>query len=585
MYASINQARESLLQNSNHAPSYSNMAWSYLQLLDYEFSHVLATEKKVAEARQKELKEQAEKEKANPAGKAEGAPNSDAPKAEPAKADAPKSEPAKPADASKKPVVSWRRFHLPTLFAAILLAPQEVPAKGNPPAQAAPAKAAPSQATPDAKMTPSKQIAGSPTSPQRQPAATPGQPTQPGQANQPTELQAMMADYIDPAFRLTKSKNPFRHWQAINAAHSAIVANPNDPANHEMYAKLCLGNQMMDLGAFHFRRAVELTSPSLIASANLKPVVDQLQAQVDARSEAYQQRLGQLMREREKAGMEPDDPFARFGIAMQLSMPQLAIKELEDARVPPELEPQRAYQLFLAYLDVGQGRKAQEILELESIKQYPNLQVGEFEFFYATIYLLQGDSTNANKILEQAIAMIRATRAKSAIDSVDNVLRYGNIEPIPEDSFIKFHDSIFRESHYLFYLGIIKIELGKPKEAVELFEKALELMPNYPFRAVISNYVELIAGKKIDPTAPKIDYEKLNVAKRFETPKPTAPNEGVKPNKADPSKGTNPGRLTLQRPMSPLRQKRSQRKQRKKRSRQSQRRTDRQATTVFLLLE
>jgi hypothetical protein len=147
----------------------------------------------------------------------------------------------------------------------------------------------------------------------------------------------------------------------------------------------------------------------------------------------------------------------------------------------------------------------------------------------AQVLLAAGQYDGARQQLEQSLAEIRSGRIQKGLDTVDGMIRGAPfLGPTQQGGLggpIVAREELFneltREARLGFELGLILIEMGKPRDAVKAFVAALEAYPRaIIYRPIMDYYVDLIKKAGISdvklPPDPAVYVQDDELSIKFE---------------------------------------------------------------------
>jgi tetratricopeptide (TPR) repeat protein len=348
-------------------------------------------------------------------------------------------------------------------------------------------------------------------------------PAGPPGAMATAELEARMLRLPSNRGTLTTAQfSVLRHRQLMAAAMGAAISQPGNITAHMMLTDLCQANGLTDLAEEHARMVLGLIPPQ--QRERFQPTVDALSLEAKQQRERFDLEIKAREEARRKEGMDVNDPFERFFVARQLGLVKLAITDLESAVINDQASKQRDFFLLDQYLICGYAQKAFDVIQ--NLREFPGYQPGDFEFNMACLHVIRGDYRQATVELDAGIARLRAGLASRHLGMFEAPFRGGEVFSLPNMAG-QFGSDAQKEGFLLTFLGMIRLEMGRPEDAAKTFRKALETGPNQGTRPVIAFYLKQITGEDLDPLIPSFDFDKEMVVKRFDPPKePAKPAAG-----------------------------------------------------------
>jgi tetratricopeptide (TPR) repeat protein len=189
------------------------------------------------------------------------------------------------------------------------------------------------------------------------------------------------------------------------------------------------------------------------------------------------------------------------------------------------------------YLEMGFAEKCRDMLA--TMQRQLIQRPGDYEYMFAQVQLAAGQYDDARKQMEAAVAMARRARTERALSTVENLVRGTPLFDVnPQQG--NYAGAVFdrrdlvsdlrREAQFNFELGLMLIEMGKPKEASEAFVAALDASPRFPYwRPIVEYYCKLIPNVKLPPNPPPYlpeDELTQKFERRQKEVQPPAPKAG-----------------------------------------------------------
>ena len=551
----VRRFREALAEDPDSGPTYAVLAATYLDLYELEEAFSLQIMQNRMLQRAAEAREQA-------AAAEQAPPNPDQPTGAPTPADQPvPPQPAepKPADVEQeqpRPEQPQEKMPAPagdpTDDAAAAARPvalfgqdeEAVSAAGAPASGPAPASAV---ATPD------------PSAPGDRAAAPPGFTPQ----LELTPENALALQWLNlavPQMRPPTAQNSLlRHHGIMAAFQYAFAAGVDNYRVHLQFSGVCLGNSYLDLALQHFDAAYDqLQARADTGQLNADALVplrqhqERLRSQVDRQRELFDTEVARSKELMQQAGQVLDAPGREAQLASSLGLVALAQEKLDGMDEFSPDYPATAPFATRFWLLLGYPEKAQDWLR-DVPATGPGgdvLEAGERSFFVSQIRYMLGDYAQAKESLERALADVRVEAVRENVTGLAGRIIYGrHVTRRPDGSVAsvfgeagELDASIKREVQFLYYLGLLRIEMGEPEVALGEFARAMELEPANPFRATMEFYWSRISDEP-PPAEPPARTEDDFIARRFEEaatpagePKPEADptsENAAKPEPAD----------------------------------------------------
>jgi tetratricopeptide (TPR) repeat protein len=275
----------------------------------------------------------------------------------------------------------------------------------------------------------------------------------------------------------------------------------------------------------------------------LEQAVEETTAKIEQRVEDIKK---QVQEKAPEQAAQTEFLVQRMQLYRNNGLPAKALAIFEEASPNnPEIEAGRIAAIEM-YLELGFAEKAQEHLNLLPPNALP--RKGDLQYLNAIVLLAAGQYDNARQALEQALSEIRMARLEKGLNAVDGLLRGAPLLSMSDQgptgpivARMEIVDDLGREARLGFELGLVFIEMGKPRDAVKAFNAALEAYPRATiYRPIMDYYVDLmkkagLSDAKLPPDPPVyVQEDELSV--KFDPP-PDAPKDaGKAPAKADEKK-------------------------------------------------
>ena len=323
---------------------------------------------------------------------------------------------------------------------------------------------------------------------------------------------------------------PLRHFQMMTAYREAVRAFTPEGFNKYLFREdpmipttelVALGqraamNGYLDAGLEIYQLAQKRTADPE-ARERLASEISRLQQKIEETSAKIEQAISDLQKQLQEKAPEILAQTDLLGQKMQYyrnnGMPLKSLQLFEAASpTNPELEGARVGAVEM-YLELGLAEKAQENLNLLAPGALP--RKGDLQYLNAQVLLAAGQYDAAKGQYEQAITEIRNARIQKGLDAVDGILRgsaflaptqQGLTGPVVSREEVV--NELSREARLSFELGLLLIEMGKPKDALKAFVSALEAFPRATiYRPIMDYYVELMkragmSDAKLPPDPP-----------------------------------------------------------------------------------
>jgi tetratricopeptide (TPR) repeat protein len=194
------------------------------------------------------------------------------------------------------------------------------------------------------------------------------------------------------------------------------------------------------------------------------------------------------------------------------------------------------------YLELGFAEKAQENLHLLEPNSFQ--RPGDLQYVNAMVLLAAGQYDAAKTQLDQSLEQIRSNRLKKGLDTAEGFLRGAPLLQMSERGpagAIMTTSEIFgdlaREANLQFEIGLLLLEMGKPKDAIKSFAASLETYPrDTVHRPIMEYYAVLVPGSVKLPPEPPVYIFDDEFSIKFDPP--PAPKDA--PKKADDAKKAEP---------------------------------------------
>jgi tetratricopeptide (TPR) repeat protein len=230
--------------------------------------------------------------------------------------------------------------------------------------------------------------------------------------------------------------------------------------------------------------------------------------------------------------------FQRMQAYRSVGMPLKALTIFEDASPNnPEIEGARVAAVEM-YLELGFAEKAQEQLSLLGPNALP--RKGDLQYLNAQVLLAAGQYDSARAQMEQSLAEIRGNRIEKGLNIMDGLLR-GSPFLAPSQQGLtgplmgggEIFSELVREAQLNFELGLLDIEMGKPKEAIKAFTASIDAYPRLiHYRPIMEFYIDKMVKAGISdaklPPEPPIYVADDDLAIKF--PPAPEPAKGAKAN-------------------------------------------------------
>lgn len=318
---------------------------------------------------------------------------------------------------------------------------------------------------------------------------------------------------------------PIRHFQMMTSFRESVRAftpegfnkylfreDPPIPTEELVHMGERSGNNgYLDAAMEYFKLALRRSSSSETRE-DLTRRITTLEQRIEETGAKIEQRVADIQKEvlekqPELAG-QTEFLVQRMQLYRSNGMPLKSLAVFEEASPNnPEIEAARVAAVE-TYLELGFAEKAQEHLNLLQ----PNAlqRKGDLQYLNAQVLLAAGQYDAARTQLEQSLAEVRTARIEKGLTTVDGILRgMPFLQPTPQGMAgpIVAREEIFtelsRESRLQFEIGLLLIEMGKPKDAVKSFVGSLESFPRaIIYRPIMEYYASLIPGSKLPPEPP-----------------------------------------------------------------------------------
>jgi tetratricopeptide (TPR) repeat protein len=358
---------------------------------------------------------------------------------------------------------------------------------------------------------------------------------------------------------------PLRHFQIMTSYRDAVRAFTPEGFNKYLFredpaipveelihmADRCGNNGYLDAAVEVFKLAQRKT----ISSETREEIgrrIGVLEQRIEETAAKIEQTIADVRKQIEEKAPDQAAQTELLVQRMQLyrnnGMPLKALAIFDEASPNnPEIEAARIAAIEMN-LELGFAEKAQENLNLLPPNALP--RKGDLQYLNAMVLLAAGQHEGARQAMEQSLAEIRTARISKGIDMVDGLLRgapffatgpEGPVGPVVtrEELILEMQ----REARLGFEIGLLLIEMGKPKDALKAFTQALETFPRaILYRPIMEYYAELMRKAGVPdvklPPDPPVYVMDDELAVKFD--QPAAPQADEKkadaPKKADAAK-------------------------------------------------
>lgn len=354
---------------------------------------------------------------------------------------------------------------------------------------------------------------------------------------------------------------PLRHFQIMTAYRDALRAftpegfnkylfredPPLPPEELIVMAERAGNNGYLDAAVEMFKLAERKTIVSEVRES-LTQRIGRLEQTIEETSARIEQAIAEGLKQMAEKAPELAGTTQLLVQRMQAyrssGMPLKALSLFEEASpTDPEIRQARVVAIEV-YLELGFAEKAQDQLNLLE----PNAlqRAGDLQYLNAQVLLAAGQYDSARLQMEQSLAEIRNARIRMGLDVADGVLRGAPLlAPTQQGQLAgpiiareELIGELSREARLNFELGLLLIEMGKPKDAVKSFVASLEAFPRSTiYRPIMEYYAALIPGSKLPPEMPIYVFDDEFEVK-FDPPAAPAKEAEKAPAKADAPKKT-----------------------------------------------